>query len=389
MKSNLIHLIVFVFLINIALGQEVGSVTNATDFKLLDQGLLSLKRLMDKESVIHTEATLLELDIRRQVDNIYLDMNTRLPDGDGTVTPEWKDFTKHLADVLAPHTEVILESAYRPKVDKNREKRQLNRLTFDADQLIGFLSPDRRVELLMREKLQQYPTLKWEIYRHLHELRLLRETDVNDMEALGETISEPKEKIKWAEEVSFYGSDAGLETLREILSVPFDPSGSVNERGGPESNLSFDNYIPVLRAIHFLGAKGLTLLPVIKTREAQVFEEYQKLFGLEFATKATHLFKEMEIYINGRSSPYPSARNRSGILYPPGQGSTNKVVKQNVKGSGSEAYLRPKKQNELSLTARSNRPSESGDLLKWILSSLAVVGLAISLVLVFRTKARR
>lgn len=197
MKLFGFYLITLILATN-SFAQNSNEITNATDFKKLQQELLSLKELMAQDTVLHTEAIPLELDIRRQVDNIYLDMNTRLPGGNGKLTPEWKEFTEQLAEALEPHEEIILEAAYRPLVDKNRKKTQLNRLTFNADQLISFLKPDREVENLMREKLQQYPTLRWQIYRHLHELRLLSETDVKEMEALGATISDPKEKIKWA-----------------------------------------------------------------------------------------------------------------------------------------------------------------------------------------------
>jgi hypothetical protein len=245
------HILVVFLLVVSAFSQSSDKITTATDFKKLEQGLLSVKELMEQDTVLHTEAIPLELDIRRQVDNIYLDINSRLPDGSINLTPEYRLFLKNLGEALEPYKEIILESAYRPQVEKNRKRTQLNRLTFNSDQLISFLNPDREVELLMREKLQQYPTLRWQIYRHLLELRLLRDSDVKEMEALGATISDPKEKIKWAEEVSFYGSDAGLETLKEVLSVPFDPTGSINERGGPENNESFSSYIPVARAVRY------------------------------------------------------------------------------------------------------------------------------------------
>ena len=265
--------------------QNLGEVTNATDFKKLQLELLSLKELMAQDIVLHTEAIPLELDIRRQVDNIFLDMNTRLPGGNGKLTPEWKEFTEQLAEALEPHEEIILEAAYRPLVDKNRKKTQLNRLTFNADQLIDFLKPDHEVEFLMRQKLVQYPTLRWQIYRHLHELRLLRETDVKDMEALESAISDPSEKIKWAEEVSFYGSDAGLETLEKIISVPFDPEGLVNERGEPEGNKSFTSYEPVSRAVRSLGGKARKLLPSVKSRENEVITELRKHFDSDIVNQ--------------------------------------------------------------------------------------------------------
>ena len=349
--KRFIFCITTIFFVVSSFAQNLGEVTNATDFKKLQQELLLLKDLMSQDTVLHTEAIPLELDIRRQVDNIYLDMNTRLPHMDGRLTPEWKEFTEQLAEALEPHEEIILETAYRPLVDKNRKKTQLNRLTFNADQLIAFLKPDRGVELLMREKLVQYPELRWQIYRHLHELRLLRGTDIKDMEALGSEISDSNEKIKWAEEVSFYGSDAGLATLEKILLIPFDPRGSVNERGGPENNESFSSYIPVARAIKSLGKKGRNLLPIVKDRKDQIFSEYEKIFGIEFATNATRMFMEMEIFLNGKPCIYASARNRSGLLYPPGQDVKNNFNSAKTKTFDDESPLRPQK----------NRNTQSAD----------------------------
>jgi hypothetical protein len=83
-----------------------------------------------------------------------------------------------------------------------------------------------------------------------------------------------------------------------------------------------------------------------KDREKEVFTEYQKLFGTEFASKL-NLFKQMEIYINGRPSPYPSARNSSGVLYPPGKGPADIVNKeQDIQTSSSDLSLRPDKRQE-------------------------------------------
>lgn len=325
--------------------QNSNEITNATDFKKLQQELLSLKELMAQDTVLHTEAIPLELGIRRQVDNIYLDMNTRLPGGNGKLTPEWKEFTEQLAEALEPHEEIILEAAYQPLMDKNRKKTQLNRLTFNADQLIGFLKPDHEVELLMRQKLVQYPTLRWQIYRHLHELQLLRDTDVKDMEALGAEINDPNEKIKWAEEVSFYGSDAGLDVLEKILSVPFNPEGLVNERGEPETNAALSSYVSVARAIRHLGVKASCLRPKIKEREGEVFDAHKKIFGEDIANQSLNLFREIDLYINGKFIPYSSARNRSGLLYPPGQGTTDKSPRSSAtEQSGSDPLRQNKKQ---------------------------------------------
>jgi hypothetical protein len=386
MKLFGFYLITLVLATN-SFAQNSNEITDATDFKKLEQGLLSLKELMAQETVLHTEAIPLELDIRRQVDNIYLDINMRLPNEDGKLTPEWKEFTTQLAEVLEPHERTILESAYLPQVERNRKRSQLNRLTFNSDQLISFLKPDQEVELLMREKLQEYPTLRWQIYRHLHELRLLSETDVKEMEVLGATISDPKEKIKWAEEVSFYGSDAGMDTLEEIMSVPFDPSGSVNERGGPENNESFSSYIPAGRAIRFLGAKGERLLPLIKDREKEVFTEYSKLFGDEFATRAINLFKVMQMSINGEVNPYSSARNRSGLLYPPGQEPTDKATRQiDTKKPNDAVSLRPGKRHDAAPDEGSKTPFASGRFIYWLMSALALVIFVTAMILLYKRR---
>jgi hypothetical protein len=388
MKLYIFNITTF-FLIVSSFAQNLGEVTNATDFKKLQQELLSLKDLMAQDTVLHSEAIPLELNIRRQVDNIYLDMNTRLPHLDGRLTPEWKEFTSKLAEILRPHEDIILEAAYRPLMDKNRKKTQLNRLTYNADQLVGFLKPDHEVELLMREKLVQYPTLRWQIYRHLHELRLLRETDIKDMEMLGTAIRDPNEKIKWAEEVSFYGSDAGLDTLERIISSPFDPEGLVNERGEPEGNKSFTSYEPVSRAVRSLGKKAQRLLPIIIDREQEVRNALKEHFSSDVVDQGSLMFKIMQMSIRGEVNPYSSARNRSGLLYPPGQEPANQIIKQDNKTPSGDLSLRPKKQRDLNLVESSRRPFESSSFLNWLLTSLAVAILAVVYFMLIRSKMRR
>jgi hypothetical protein len=121
--------------------QNEGEITNAADFNKLEQGLIELRELMKKDVVSNTEAVPLEMDIRHQVDNIYLDINTRLSTEErlaGRQNQEWKTFIEQLGNTLEPYEDVILESAYQPLVEKNRAKRQLKRFTFNADQLINF-----------------------------------------------------------------------------------------------------------------------------------------------------------------------------------------------------------------------------------------------------------
>ena len=318
MKSFISYLATLLLSISVS-GQQNQELLNATDFKQLALELRSLKVLMGKDIVDHTEAIQLELDIRRQVDNIYLDMNTRLPDG--VLTPQSKNFTRELADSLKPYEDIILDTAYRPRVEEDRKMSQLNRLTFNADQLIGFFKPDLEAELLMRKKLVQYPNLRWQIYRHLHELRLLKGSDVKNMEELWASISDQGEKVKWAEEVSFYGSDAGLRVFKELLSVPFDPTGAKNERGEPETNQSFLNYSPALNGIVNLGTKAGELLPLLEAREKEMRDFYISNFGEEDSHRFLVGFEMFKMVLNGKMpTRKDSARNRSGLLFPPGQG---------------------------------------------------------------------
>jgi hypothetical protein len=373
MKLFGFYLITLILATN-SFAQNENEITNATDFKKLQQELLSLKELMAQDTVLHTEAIPLELDIRRQVDNIYLDMNTRLPGGNGKLTPEWKEFTEQLAEALEPHEETILEAAYRPLVDKNRQKTQLNRLTFNADQLIGFLKPDHEVEFLMRQKLVQYPTLRWQIYRHLHELRLLRDTDVKDMETRGSEISDPNEKITWAEEVSFYGSDAGLDVFKNLLSVSFDPKGAKNERGEPETNQSFLNYSPALKGIINLGTKAEMLRSLLEAREREMREFYISNFGEEDAHRFLIGFDIIRKVLSGKSpTPYESARNRSGLLYPPGQGATDKSPRSSeTEQSGSEPWRQNRKQPNTPLADNSKVVNHT-QWWGWVIGLLGVI----------------
>lgn len=383
------YFFLFILLIVSAFSQNENNITNATDFKKLEQGLLSLKELMAKDSVLHTEVIPLELDIRRQVDNIYLDMNMRLPGGDGKLTPEWKEFTTQVAEVLRPHQNTILESAYLPQVEKNRNRSQLNRLTFNADQLISFLKPDREVELLMRGKLQEYPSVRWQIYRHLHELRLLRYTDIKEMEALGATISDPKEKIKWAEEVSFYGSDAGLDLFKSLLSVPFDPAGAKNEKGSPETNQSTLNYGPALNGIVNLGIKAKSLLPLVEAREKEMREFYVSSFGEEEAHRFLVGFDMAKRALSGKApSTLESARNRSGLLYPPGQESGDKATKQiDTRKSDSDVSLRPEMRYDATPDEGSKKTNAPGRFINWLLSALVLVISATAIIFLFRKRS--
>lgn len=382
------HFFVFILLTVGAFSQSASKIETATDFKKLEQGLLSLKELMAQDTVLHTEAIPLELDIRRQVDNIYLDMNIRLPNGNGNLTPEWKEFTTQLAEVLEPHERTILESAYLPQVERNRKRSQLHRLTFNADQLISFLKSDREVENLMREKLQQYPTLRWQIYRHLHELRLLSETDVKEMEALGETISDPKEKIKWAEEVSFYGSDAGLDLFKNLLNVPFDPAGAKNDKGGPETNQSFLNYGPALNGIKNLGSRAKSLLPLVEAREKEMREYYLSNFSEEEAHRFLVGFVSFKKFLNGEYAPcLREARNRSGILYPPGQEPRDKATQHiDTQKTNSNISLRPEKRYNARPDDGSKMSHASGKFIYWLMSALALVILAIVMILLFKRR---
>lgn len=382
------HFFVFIILTVGAFSQSASNVGTATDFKKLEQGLLSLKELMAQDTVLHTEAIPLGLDIRRQVDNIYLDMNTRLPNEDGKLTPEWREFTTQLAEVLEPHEMTILESAYLPQVERNPKRSQLNRLTFNADQLISFLKPDRKVELLMREKLQQYPTLRWQIYRHLHELRLLSETDVREMEALGATISDPKEQIKWAEEVSFYRSDAGLDLFKNLLNVPFDPVGAKNDKGGPETNQSFLNYGPALNGIENLGSKAKSLLPLVEAREKEMREYYLSNFSEEEAHRFLVGFTSFKKFLNGELAPrLKEARNRSGMLYPPGQEPADKATKQiDTKKSDNNVSLRPEKRHDAEPDKGSKPPYASGKFICWLMSALALVIFATAMIFLFKRR---
>lgn len=382
------YFFVFILLVVGAFSQNASNLATATDFKRLEQGLLSLKELMAQETVLHTEAIPLELDIRRQVDNIYLDMNMRLPNGNGNLTPEWKEFTTQLAEVLVPHERTILESAYLPQVGKNRKRSQLHRLTFNADQLISFLKPDREVENLMREKLQQYPTLRWQIYRHLHELRLLSETDVKEMEALGATISDPKEKIKWAEEVSFYGSDAGLDLFKNLLSVPFDPAGAINERGEPETSHSVLNYGPASKGIESLGSRAKSLLPLVEAREKEMREYYLSNFSEEEAHRFLVGFTSFKKFLNGELAPrLKEARNRSGILYPPGQEPADKITKQIDAGkSNNDVSSRPEKRHDAKPDIGSKTPYASRRFINWLMSALAVVIFVAAMILLFKRR---
>lgn len=382
------YFFVFILLTVGAFSQSSGNVGTETDFKKLGQGLLSLKELMAQDTVLHTEAIPLELDIRRQVDNIYLDMNMRLPNEDGKLTPEWREYTTQLAEVLEPHEKTILESAYLPQVEKNRKKSQLHRLTFNADQLISFLKPDRDVELLMREKLQQYPTLRWQIYRHLHELRLLSETDVKEMEALGPAISDPKEKIKWAEEVSFYGSDAGLDLFKNLLNVSFEPAGAKNDKGGPETNQSFLNYGPALNGIENLGIRAKSLLPLVEAREKEMREYYLSNFSEEEAHRFLVGFTSFKKFLNGELAPrLKEARNRSGILYPPGQEPADKVTKQIDAGkSNNDVSSRPEKRHDAKPDIGSKTPYASRRFINWLMSALAVVIFVAAMILLFKRR---
>ena len=371
--KKILFTIVTTLLVFTSFGQNSNRITNATDFKKLQQELLRLKELMAQDAVGHTEAIQLELDIRRQVDNIYLDMNTSLPGGNGKLTPEWKFFTEQLAEALEPHEEIIFDAAYRPQVEKNRNKKQLNRFTFVADQLIGFLKPDHEVELLMRKNLAQYPTLRWQVYRHLHELRLLKEMDIKDMEELGATINDPNEKIKWAEEISFYGSDAGLDVFENLLSVPFDPAGAKNERGEPETNQSILNYGPAFNGIENLGIKANQLLPLLEVREKEIREFYISNFREEEAHRFLIGFYILRMALDGKAvTPFKSARNRSGLLYPPGYGAKDKSPNSSGEGQFGKVPLQQgKKQRNPSFT--DNVKTENHiPLYWWILGLLGV-----------------
>lgn len=157
------------------------------------------------------------------------------------------------------------------------------------------------------------------------------------------------------------------------MSVPFDPSGSVNERGGPENNESFTSYIPAGRAIRFLGARGERLRPLTKDREKEVFTEYSKLFGDEFAARAINLFKVMQMSINGEVNPYSSARNRSGLLYPPGQRVKDQSLQSSeTKRFGSQPLLQSKKVLNTPL-ADNSKATNHTQIWVWLVGFLGVI----------------
>jgi len=73
---------------------------------------------------------------------------------------------------------------------------------------------------------------------------MLTSKDIDAMVAGGQDITDPKEKIKRAEQMAFYGSDAGLDVLQEILEVPFSSKGLIGSTGVLGENESNSSYGP-------------------------------------------------------------------------------------------------------------------------------------------------
>ena len=139
--------------------------------------------------------------------------------------------------------------------------------------------------------------------------------------------------------------------------------------------------------IRFLGVKGDSLLPLIKDREKEVFKEYSKLFGDEFATRAINLFKVMQMSIRGEVNPYTSARNISGLLYPPGQEPAKKPMNQVDAGkSNSNFSSRPEKRHDAASVEGSKIQNDAGRFINWLMGALALVIFGTLIILLFKRR---
>jgi hypothetical protein len=311
MKTLTIYLLTVLTFITALRAQQPGDITNATDFEQLEKDFSALDSLLKKKEIEYEDVAEMEIRLSSQINHIYLDINTRMPKGLGNITPNWEAYISKLGNAIEPYESEIIEASYRTISDDLPQGYQLKRIGTYLIDFLDFAKPDEELHAKLRASLDQFPKARWQIYRKLHELRLLTEADVEQMVALGETITDPQEKIRWAEEISFYGSDAGLDVLEEIISKPFDPTG-------PVDNESYLSYVPVMRSIRYLGTRAERLLPFIRERKNEVFNSYKKRFGPDIASAGIRLFNSMENSIETGRIPYLSARNGSGILYPPG-----------------------------------------------------------------------
>ncbi len=327
------------FLASTVFSQSVEEITNSTNFKALKDDLTKIQELLGQDKVTYEAVSPLESKLRGHVDAIYLDINTRLPQGHGTATPQWRSFIGELESVLEPYTSVVVEAAYRPLNEPPRNDWQLHRVSPSARLLADFLKPNTESDSILRKALQSYPRPRWEIYRKLFELRLFQESDLSDMKAIRLTIDDPHEKIKWAQEVSFYGVDEGMDLFEQLLSVPFDPTGAKNERGEPETNQSYLNYSPALKGIMNLGTKAKRLLPLVEAREKEMRDYYVANFGEEASQRFLVGFTISKMALNGISpKKRESARNGSGLLYLPGeQAKDSSPVSPDTKSMGDDS----------------------------------------------------
>lgn len=319
MKTTFISLLSLLVIGAILFAQQLKEPTNATDFAQLDQDLRAIRPLLSKRPVEFEDVTALEKSLAAQINKIYLDINTRLDNGQGNITPEWQAYIERLGNAIKPYQSEVVEAALRTVGDDLPQGFQLKRPGSYLYQILDFAKPDAELDAELRAGIDQFPRARWKIYRKLFELRLLTEEDVKEMELWGESIQDPKEKMRWAEEISFYGSEAGLDILAPLLKIPFDSSDAKNEQNEPEMSKSMMKYAPAFNAVLNLGSKAKRLEPDIAKIEEVVSKFYLENFGEEKSKRFLTCFSLMNKALKAEASPVlGSARNGSGLLYRPG-----------------------------------------------------------------------
>jgi hypothetical protein len=322
--------------------------------------------------------------------NISADIISALPNGAGNVTPEWYELMADVHKSYAPY------QAKMVKIALSKPKSRFGYSTtaiFQVLSLLDYARPDAEFDRAVREVIHSSPTPDWTAYRLLFEHRLIEEPDINEMILKGQNITDQKEKIKWAEQLAFYGSDAGLSILENLLKVPFTPDGmdSGSGSGYPSVNESMSSYGPAYKAVDYLGERVVYLRPLIKLREAEVKAAMLPVWGMEKTYPFLAGFGSIYKRISGEIPiETQSAKNGSGIL-----------TLYNNKAEAIGVYLKSNLLNSHNLGPRANHHEVSSSQKpqsqssgtaensshKW-LWSIGFCGVAIVGILIWRLKLK-
>lgn len=117
-------------------------------------------------------------------------------------------------------------------------------------------------------------------------------------------------------------------------------------------------------------------------------EYYLSNFSGEEAHRFLVGFTILKKFLNGELAPrLKEARNRSGILYPPGREPKDKATQQiNTQKANNNISSRPEKRHDAAPDEGSKTPFASGRFIYWLMSALALVIFVTAMILLYKRR---